>query len=204
MSLHKQTVLNNTLSNSTVNTQVSTSPPQVLDDLNEAHSIEKNKKEISIHPKNLLNLSFYAQTYQNPSLTKPPLMIFGTQPRISMELINPTILSWHDQCVTATLESEFIHSPSHIRVSSLSSSNVIPNDDVHILAKLHLNQERADKRIIVFVNFEGEKYEALVDTGASVTCIRKDIILKHNKEISPVAGVITLADESLTIPRIGV
>ncbi|KAF9897122.1 hypothetical protein BX616_006152, partial [Lobosporangium transversale] len=109
----------------------------------------------------------------------------------------------HDQCITVEMESTPVTVPYHITTSSLSMSNATLDNDTHTLAKLHLNHEKADKRIVVYVNFEGEKYEALIDTGASVTCIRKNIALKHSKSITPVQGNITLADESLTIPRIG-
>ncbi|KAF9553095.1 hypothetical protein EC968_010686, partial [Mortierella alpina] len=71
------------------------------------------------------------------------------------------------------------------------------------LAKLSTPSEIIDKRITVFVFFEGIKYEALLDTGATDTCIRKDIALKHKKVITPIEGVINLADVNKTVPRIG-
>lgn len=63
--------------------------------------------------------------------------------------------------------------------------------------------ERTDKRISVSVIFNGEKYDALVDTGATDSCIRHDIATEHGIEVHSVPGIITLADENQTIPRIG-
>ncbi|KAG0348048.1 hypothetical protein BGZ54_004724, partial [Gamsiella multidivaricata] len=86
-----------------------------------------------------------------------------------------------------------------IRISSLNKID----DDTFEFTKLNVNRDHADRRIIVTVTFEDEKYEALLDTGATDTCIRHDIALKHGIKVNPVEGVIALADESQTIPRIG-
>ena len=60
-------------------------------------------------------------------------------------------------------------------------------------AKLHTTKERVDKRIVISIMFEDEKYDALLDTGATDTCIRRDIAVKHNTKITPAEGVIILA-----------
>lgn len=61
----------------------------------------------------------------------------------------------------------------------------------------------ADRRPFISVFLEGEKYDALIDTGATNSCISQEVVERHGKIIQPHDGTITLADESQTIPRIG-
>ncbi|KAF9554223.1 hypothetical protein EC968_009761, partial [Mortierella alpina] len=86
--------------------------------------------------------------------------------------------------------------PEPLRISSLKTNGVKQS-------KYNMQTEPKDNRLILSVTFEGERYDALLDTGATNSCIRKDIATKHGKQIIPVPGVIALADESATIPRIG-
>lgn len=86
--------------------------------------------------------------------------------------------------------------PEPVRISSLKTNGVKQS-------KYNTQTEPKDNRLILTVNFEGERYDALLDTGATNSCIRKDVALKHGKQIIPVPGIIALADESATIPRIG-
>lgn len=88
----------------------------------------------------------------------------------------------------------------HDRSVEISSLYMI---DPHI-SKLNVpTDERGDKRILILVVFHGKKYDALVDTGETDSCIRRDITTEHVIEIHSIPGVITLADENQTIPRIG-
>jgi len=86
--------------------------------------------------------------------------------------------------------------PQPLRISSLKTVAAKQS-------KYSTQTEPEDKRLIIAVVFEEEKYDALLDTGATNSCIRKDIALKHDKQIIPVPGLIALADENTTIPRIG-
>ncbi|KAF9153034.1 hypothetical protein DFQ26_000697 [Actinomortierella ambigua] len=62
---------------------------------------------------------------------------------------------------------------------------------------------RFDNRLIITVVFEGCQYDALLDTGATASCIRRDIAILHHKTIDRVQGTVSLAQEGVTIPRIG-
>lgn len=106
-----------------------------------------------------------------------------------------------EQCLAGTKDT-MPNQPSLsvVRISSLCRDG---DERSPFLSKLRAAIEVPDKRIIVQINFEGELYDALLDTGATDTCIRKDIALRHHVPVLSVEGVITLADESITIPRIG-
>jgi hypothetical protein len=65
------------------------------------------------------------------------------------------------------------------------------------------SEDDTDTRITFDITFCDTQYKALLDTGATDSCIRKDIAEKHNLTINPVEGVIILIDKSITIPRIG-
>lgn len=86
--------------------------------------------------------------------------------------------------------------PTPIRVSSLHTAR-LPN------AVPTAPDAATDRRPFVSVFLEGEKYDALIDTGATDSCISREVVERHNKLIQPRDGAITLADESQTIPRIG-
>ena len=92
------------------------------------------------------------------------------------------------------------HNKLHDRRVEVSSLHMI---DPHISKLSVPTDERVDKRILISVVFNGKKYDALVDTGATDSCIRHDIATEHGIEIHSIPGVITLADENQTIPHIG-
>lgn len=63
--------------------------------------------------------------------------------------------------------------------------------------------EHVDKRISISVIFNGKKYDALIDTGATNSCIWRDIAAEHGIQVHSMPGVISLTDENQTIPGIG-
>jgi hypothetical protein len=89
------------------------------------------------------------------------------------------------------------------KMDNLSLNNATNNKNIILRALRAPDLFDKEKRVVTTIIFEGERYEALVDTGATDSCIRRDIAEKHKLNINPVEGVITLVDQSITIPRTG-
>ncbi|KAG0221015.1 hypothetical protein BGW42_008345, partial [Actinomortierella wolfii] len=96
-------------------------------------------------------------------------------------------------------ESLFVESLFTVQVRSLKPVSAKHLDRSNMKSLL----TEQESRIIIPVRFDGQTYDALLDTGASSSCIRHDIALKHGRTVEPVDGSISLADEAMTIPRIG-
>ena len=76
------------------------------------------------------------------------------------------------------------------------------NKNEPIISQLNTH-DSIDPCVNVNLIFEGETYPALLDTGATHSCIHADVVKKHMKEIHPISGQITLADTKSTTARVG-
>ncbi|KAG0236018.1 hypothetical protein BGW41_000605, partial [Actinomortierella wolfii] len=100
------------------------------------------------------------------------------------------------------LEKEIDEHDDHIADQEDDTKSTQDNVTISSINAEH-SIDPKENRLILQLTVFGTPYQALLDPGATHSCIRHDITRFLEINITPVSGNITLADGVTTIPRIG-